>query len=883
MPDARVAPDAARALRSAIEDVDGDEVFAIGDVEQGRIVRLEVTCRGTRDQVPALLGRPRPGQVVIHNHPSGNLRPSEADLQLAGRYGEAGIGVVIVDNSVERSRWVVEPHVAHAVEVSEDDVARVFEEVFPRVMPGHEPRAAQVEMARAVTRTLNDGQISILEAGTGTGKSLAYLVPAALWARANNSKVVVATHTLTLQGQLASSDLPVLQKAGIEIQWATLRGRSNYVCRRKLVENAIEAGVDPSPLTGEAPRSVAPQDPSGHDAAARARMLTQLVQAASHGEGHRQALQFSVDPDVWDDVRSDHDQTLRARCPHFDDCFYYQARRKAADAHVLVVNHHLVLADLHIKSESGGDGILPKFDRLILDEGHHLEGAATSLLREQLTARSVTRALSRLGGSKTRKGSLHKLYKRFGGPQSPLDEIDRDTFARTAGILLSMLPKVRSQTAVTLEGLASTLLTETEAPVRCTPELRQTDRWAHTIEPALQDLAGVLGQCARHIDRLGDLLDGLPPRDRLAEPQPVFELTRVHRLLGGHARLCAEFTKPPSDSVEPAVCWFETARSRSGPPTAALVSAPLEVGPIVRRTLFDPLHATVVTSATLAVRGQFHHYRGRVGLEPPKNPAATVREDLELDEILGDLSPTGTPADLDDLTTRVFPSPFDYRRQAMLGLPRDLPPPDSPDWASVIERATTAALHVARGGAFVLCTSFAMVDRLHAHASEKLGDRMLLLRQGEMGRSRLLNRFRDAGDAVLFGTDSFWEGVSIKGDALRLVVIPRLPFRVPTEPIQQARSELIESRGKDPFRTHMLPEAVLRLRQGFGRLVRTRADRGAVLILDRRIHDRWYGRVFLSSLPPAARAVGPTRQVLRTLRDFLRQPGPDVAGPPAAQ
>ncbi|MBO86536.1 MAG: hypothetical protein CL927_14365 [Deltaproteobacteria bacterium] len=160
---------------------------------------------------------------------------------------------------------------------------------------------------------------------------------------------------------------------------------------------------------------------------------------------------------------------------------------------------------------------------------------------------------------------------------------------------------------------------------------------------------------------------------------------------------------------------------------------------------------------------------------------------------------------------------------------------------------------------------------------------MLLLRQGEMGRSRLLARFRDAGDSVLFGTDSFWEGVSVKGDALRLVVIPRLPFRVPTEPIQQARSELIEARGKDPFRTHMLPEAVLRLRQGFGRLIRTRTDRGAVLILDRRIHDRWYGRVFLSSLPPATRAVGPTRQVLRTVRDFLRQPGPDVAGPPGTQ
>jgi ATP-dependent DNA helicase DinG len=876
MSDARVAPDAARALRAAIEDVGGDEVFAIGDVQNGQIVSVEVTCRGTPDQVPALLQRPRAGQVVIHNHPSGNLQPSDADLQLAGRYGEDGVGVVIVDNRVERSRWVVEPHVRQSVAVSEAEVAAVFLEAFPRVMPGHEPRRAQVEMAKQVVRALNEEHVAVLEAGTGTGKSLAYLVPAALWAKANTGKVVVATHTLTLQGQLASSDLPMLKKAGIDVPWATLRGRSNYICRRKLVEASVEAGVDPSPLLGGQARAYEPTEDSDDspdfDATARRSMLTSLVQAASRGEGHRQALQFSVDGDVWEDVRSDHDQTLRARCPHFNDCFYYQARRKAADASLLVVNHHLVLADLSIKSDSGGDGILPKFDRLVLDEGHHLEDAATSLLRDQLTARSVTRALARLVGTKNRKGSLHKLYRRFGGKTSPLDEHEREQFARTSGALIAMVPKVRAQTEATLEGIASALLADHDAPRRVTPELRQDDLWASTIEPALADLAIALGQCARMMDRLGDLLDGLPPGERLAEPQPVFELTRVHRLLGGHARLCGEFTQIPTEQTEPVVRWFERARSRKGPLSAALVGAPLEVGPILRRTVFDPLKSTVTTSATLAVRGSFDHYRSRVGLAPPEQPAPVDREDVVLDAILEGY--TADPGVEPEVQTHIFPSPFDYGSQAMLGLPRDLPAPDAPDWAETIARATTAALHVARGGAFVLCTSFAMVDRLHAHASQKLGNRMLLLRQGEMGRSRLLTRFRDAGDAVLFGTDSFWEGVSVKGDALRLVVIPRLPFRVPTEPIQQARSELLQARGQDPFRAHMLPEAVLKLRQGFGRLVRTRSDRGAVLILDRRIIDRWYGRVFLSSLPPARKATGPTRAVLGTIRDFLREPPP---------
>jgi len=871
MSDARMAPQAAEVLRAAIVDVDGDEVFAIGDVANGQIVAVEITCRGNEDRVPALLGRPRPGQVVIHNHPSGNLQPSEADLYLAGKYGEDGIGVVIVDNDVQRSRWVVEPHVSQAISIDDATVTAVFREAFPRVMPDHEVRPAQIEMAVEVAHALNDEKVSILEAGTGTGKSLAYLVPAALWARANEAKVVVATHTLTLQGQLASSDLPLLPKAGLPLKWATLRGRSNYLCRRKLEEAALEVGVDPSPFTGREPQAPAPPAEAQPQ---RRQVVEALVRAAAAGEGHRQALQFSVDPDVWEDVRSDHEQTLRARCPHFDRCFYYSARRKAAEAQLLVVNHHLVLADLSIKADSGGDGILPKFDRLILDEGHHLEGAATSLLRDQLTARSITRAIARLMGSKRRKGSLQRLFRRFGSKTSPLPEIDRDRFKRTSGMLLSMLPQAKAVAEASLEAIAAALLEDTPAPRRLTPELREDTVWTATIEPCLTDLASILGEVARLLDRLEDLLDGLPPSDRLAEPQPVFELGRVHRLLGGHARLCSAFVQDPKR--EPGggevVRWFESARNRKGPPTTALVAAPLEVGPILRRTVFDPLSSTVITSATLAVRKTFDHYRARVGLQPPAPRSTTYdRDDLELDAILGDLGRPDDPADPDPVQTALFDSPFDYRTQAMLGLPRDLPPPESPEWASVIARATTAALHVARGGAFVLCTSFAMVDHLHAHAQEKLGDRMLLLRQGEMGRTRLLHRFRDAGNAVLFGTDSFWEGVSVKGDALRLVVIPRLPFRVPTEPIQQARAELIRSRGLDPFRTHQLPESVLRLRQGFGRLIRTRTDHGAVLILDRRVLDRWYGRVFLSSLPPATRTTGPTRAVLRTIRDFLRQ------------
>ena len=255
---------------------------------------------------------------------------------------------------------------------------------------------------------------------------------------------------------------------------------------------------------------------------------------------------------------------------------------------------------------------------------------------------------------------------------------------------------------------------------------------------------------------------------------------------------------------------------RRGQPRATLSTAPLEVGPTLRARVFESLEATVLTSATLSVHHRFDHLLGRLGL-------ARSQPD--------DAFPESSLADL-DLRTGLFPSPFDYARQALLALPRDLPDPRDRRYLSWVSRFTEEAIKASGGGVFVLCTSHAMVDALHAAIAEALGTRLPLLRQGESGRSRLLDRFRGMQDAVLFGTDSFWEGVSVSGPALRLVLIPRLPFRVPTEPVQEARHEHLQQQGLDPFRAGALPQAVLRLRQGFGRLVRTRTDRGAVAILD---------------------------------------------------
>lgn len=847
-PKTRFTRAAARAWTEAIREAGGIELFALGFLDEaGEVSRVEVLCRGQRDAVPALLTRPRAGQVVIHNHPSGVVQASDADMELAGRYGEDGVGVVITNNQCTAALWVVEPHKREPVSVDEADVRHFFAEALPTALPGTERRQGQLDMALAVTRTLNGDDTAVLEAGTGTGKSLAYLVPSALWALANDSKVAVSTYTIALQAQLDTSDLPLMRRAGLDFRWAMIKGRGNYVCRRRLAE-AVDG------LEEEA------------EDATEARLLRSVADwARSAEEGTRQDLSVPLGEDLWERIASDHDQTLRARCPHFDTCFYYQARRAAADAHVLVVNHHLLLADLVVKSDSGGEGVLPRYKRAILDEGHHLEDAATGLFQTRLTARAITRAVAPLIGRRRRKGTIQRVRERFCKEGGGLWESARDQLGRDLDALERVLPAVRKAAPDWLGQVGADALAPPAQPtLRVTKDVVEGPLWQTQLRPTIHREGARLAQAAMLLSKVEETLAGLDGKARAEKPQVFFDLARARRRLTDKADQCANF----EGETEDLVAWIEPARVRRGAePTGALCTAPIDVGPLLRERVFDSLDATVVTSATLTVHGRFEHFLSRVGLAPPPPDARA-----EPDE-----APNALPAA--EVTTARFPSPFDYKRQALLGLPRDFPEPNHPRWRDWVSRAVITATEAAGGGVFVLCTSYALLDDLHGRASAAFGDRLVLLKQGELPRQRLLERFRASGDAVLFGTDSFWEGVSVPGDALRLVLIPRLPFRVPTEPVQQARHERLEARGHDPFRAYSLPQAVLRFRQGFGRLVRTRSDRGAVVVLDRRIASRWYGRLFLQSLPDMERTTGPMRVVLERLHGFYgTQPGPVEAG-----
>lgn len=781
----RFTDDGARAMREAIAEAGGIEVFAVGTLDaQGRVVTIEVQARGNEGAVNALVSRARSGQVVIHNHPSGEIRPSEPDLTLAGAFGENGVGFIIVDNAVRLAQWVVEPSTKKIIHVDSEEVVRVLTSLLPAAYPGWEPRPGQVDMALAVAAAFNDGGVVALEAGTGTGKSLGYLVPAVLWAVANDAKVVVSTYTRTLQAQLAGDDLPALFRV-IPHRSAVLKGRSNYLCRRKL-EVAVRDGTEGSAA------------------------LVEWANGSSSGDFGE--LGFELDDDLQDRVESDADQTLRARCPHFNQCFYYEARRRAAAAHLVVVNHALLLRDLATKAVSNGRGVLPDFDRVVLDEAHHLEAAATGAGDSRLSALAIKRAVAGVLPIKRRPGALDRLAFRFAPTRA---------LAPAAALAVA---QARDSAEIGFAGLEDS----TELGKRILESPPNAEFFAELVRE-LDQAAAALGAVEAALEE-----EQIPA----AEVQPLLDVQRTRRRLQEQSVVAAAFLAEDEARVR----FLD-----SGKRGVVAANAPLDIGAFVQQHLRDGLHSAVLTSATLAVNGSPEPWLRRVGL------AGSIFQQ--------------------------FPSPFDYSRQAVLALPKDLPNPNDPDSFNAVAEATIAAVEASCGGAFVLCTSHDAVQKLAAKLEGALGGRHAILRQGRGRREQLLSRFRDDRGSVLVGTDSFWEGVSVKGDGLRLVVIPRLPFRVPTEPVAAARYERLVKEGVDAFRAWSLPEAVLRLRQGFGRLVRTQSDRGAVVVLDRRVHEMWYGRVFLASLPPARRVVGPTRMVMEQLRAFFAEIRPQAGRP----
>lgn len=647
--------------------------------------------------------------------------------------------------------------------------------LLEKVIEGYERRPSQLRMAEIVERALAEDGVSLIEAGTGTGKTLAYLVPAALSLR---KRVIISTGTRTLQDQLVEHDVPRLERAlGRPLSIAVLKGLPNYLCLRRYEE-----------LTRSADSLTKPE---------LARMLPVLREWKERTEtGDRAELvDLPEDAPIWAAVQSGSDTRVGPRCRHFEACFVTKARRRAEDAHLVVVNHHLFFADLALRAEAPGaqTGVLPDHDAVIFDEAHQIEDVATAFFGATLSSqridvlvRDAERAFTAAGAhdDETARilrsialaaGDLWERIPRHGGPEgsrSPLPDELRTGAIRDALFALD----------VRLEALAE------HARLRIV-------------------LGEGVAQTARRADQVRSAIG------TIAEP--------------GHTN----------------VAWTQH-RGKS----TWIGASPVDVSSLFRGEVLHRLRSIVLASATLAT--------GRDPAKVHEEATRVVRDDAPPEERASS-SPfrfTKQRLGIDfEVDEEVLPSPFDYAQQAALYLP-DLPDPRDRDFLPIAATEIDALLALTGGGAFVLCTSVRVMSELARRLRPSLEARgVVAMTQGDAPKGVLLERFRRAGDAVLFATQSFWEGVDVPGRALRLVVIDKLPFEVPSDPLVEARCARIEEQGGSPFMEYLVPSAALALKQGFGRLVRTARDRGVVALLDSRVRKKGYGKVLLRALPDARR------------------------------
>jgi len=859
-------PDAALTIRSEVARAGGREVCFLARITpERRIVGARAVARGNREAVLAAARDAEVGEILLHNHPSGLLEPSDADLALAARLYEEGVGTGIVDNEARFLYIVVEPPAPQErVRLDPDELDALLAPGgrLGDLHSGYEDRRAQRDMLREVTERYNEGGAAIVEAGTGTGKSLAYLLPAALWALRNGERTVVSTNTINLQEQLVRKDLPLLRELiGEDLTWALVKGRGNYLSIRRL---------------HLAERSASTLFSEGRDAELKS--LVEWTKATQDGSLSDLASPPSVE--VWEEVRSDTDICMGARCPHFQSCFYQRARREANGAHLLVVNHALLLSDLSLRRAGGSwtsPAVLPAYRHLILDEGHNVEDAATSHLGAEVTRNGVQSALDRLdrGG----KGILLAVEELLAGVME----------GATAEELLDRIAdKVRPGVTRAREAVVAFFdRFEVRIPARDGEPFR-IGRGGPADLAEDPEILELLNRATAELDRLARELGEV--RWRGEEDEEVGELLSARlldlqgverRLRGAAEGLTLVFGSRPAEET-PFVRWVEgRGRVRGLGRNIALRAAPVEPGPILRESLFQEVETLILSSATMTVgKGDFRFLRERLGVG---SPTRTLDRNFLREEADGEGEPSdGGSASLSGalatITETTLPSPFDYPNNTLFCVPSGLPGHDAGHpFQEATARIVREMAAITDGGIFVLFTSHAALRSVAALLRDGPGPTWPLFVHGEAPRGKLLADFVRSGRGILLGTTSFWEGVDVPGHPLRGLILQKIPFRVPTEPIVEARMEAIEATGRSPFNAYLVPLAALRLKQGFGRLIRSRDDRGAILLLDSRILTKAYGRVLRDALPDSPLIRGPWEEIRGRLDRFYAPEGASLA------
>lgn len=795
----KISLEAREKMAFEIEESGGNEVFFRGILDENKIVAdVEVLAKGNRYSVPAILKRMKKNEIIIHNHPSGYLYPSDADVEIASIFADRmDGGSYIIDNSAENVYVITE---AYFDENKKIDIKPYFEKngLLSQCFKEFEYRDEQLHMAEHIEKGLNDEKKVVVEAGTGTGKTLAYLIPSIQWAVENGKKVIISTNTINLQEQLLNKDIPIVKKImQKDFKYLLVKGRGNFLCNRK---HANLLSMKPADL-----------EEFSQDQKKQFEALINWGKETRTGD--KSELYFEVDYTVWEYFQSETDICAGSRCPYKSECFFLKSREEKKKADILIANHHIFFSDLAIRKEIGFNtdySILPEYGLVVFDEAHNIQKVARDYFSYEVSKYGFTKAMNQIhnvSNNKKHKGQLEILLqylkKRNYEDKEVVEKLlendvrinhnnlfkaGRDYFDRlieifSKGQVGSISFRIKKD-----EIMASSFYSMlNDVKENFILEFNTYLRTARKIITSLKDTEdndGIINDFSKYIERLETFFENFKFINNLDDEEFIY--------------------------------WVEVNNKKSN---SKLVATPLNIDGELSENLYSNLKQLIFTSATIAVENNFDYFKKSIGLE-------------------------------EETYDKIIASPFDYDRQMKVYIPSGLPDPNDRNFLDEIEPLLKKMILKTKGRTFVLFTSYKSLNYMYYMLREELEENGInFFIQGMYPRTKLVEMFKNSDSPVLFGTDSFWEGVDVKGEKLVSVIIVKLPFKVPSDPVTEAIIETYELQGKNPFIEYQIPESVIKFKQGIGRLIRSKEDRGIITILDNRIVTKRYGKYFLDSIP----------------------------------
>ncbi|MFW6270797.1 MAG: helicase C-terminal domain-containing protein [Bacillota bacterium] len=780
-------------IKNEIDNARGKEIYLAGyfDPKSEMISEVNILARGNKNMVPAIISDLKPGCVIVHNHPSGNLTPSAADIRIASKTGNKGIGFGIINNQADDIYMVVEPKKPKKIELlKKEKILSLFnnEGKLAENMNNYEFRKQQLEVVEKVVESFNQKKIYFIEAGTGTGKSFAYLIPALYWVHQNREPVVISTNTINLQEQIVKKDLIFLKKIlPFSFKAVLVKGRSNYVCKRKLEYFKKIAGD----FFNDKPEKKIEFD----------KILNWIKDTNT---GTKSDINFTINSEIWSKIASETDLCLKTRCHYFDSCFFMKARKEVFSADLLIVNHHLLLSDANLKKDN--KKLLPDYRHLIIDEAHNFNDIATYHLGHPFNYYSLNKYLDRIDESE-----FSLITRIRNGLSGRNISNKKEIFHIIDRKIIPQVRKIREQGEEYFNHLDTFFDSYQQRMLRLTDKLINTDDWSN-IQAKGEKIAGYLSVLGKFLHQLYKNLSILPS-ELLKELED--DLIGLESACNNCLDYIDSLKFNLSSEDENFVFWLEKEGRNN---RINQKNAPLNTSEILPEILWDSMDNIILTSATLTVNSKFTFFKRSLGLNKSK--------DLKVS------------------------SPFNYSKQARLLIPVDIPPANDSTFLDEIIDNFKEMLTKFQGSTLVLFTSYSMLNYCLQNTEKYLNRKGInILPQGRYPRHFIINQFKTKNNQIIFGTVSFWEGIDVRGNDLKYLIIMKLPFPVPTRPVAAARKEQLKKEGKNPFFHYSLPRAVIRFKQGFGRLIRSKDDRGIIINLDNRIINKSYGRIFINSLP----------------------------------